>query len=473
LATVREGGSIGFDSSLAEEDVGFGKGVLGLTLGELVVDKSLSIQGLGADNLTISGNGESLVFLLDDGDNAVASNVLISGLTVADGASSEAGGILTIGENLTFEDGYLARNEGAIATQNSTVAEILVKTSLLFNNERFSLSTNGSLEIVDSRILNTDGTGIEHKGSLLMLRSGIANGTGQGLIGQGTFELVDSQVEQNGSDGIELQGVLTGRNISINGNEGDGIVALGGLTLTNSDVSNNVDAGIIFDNGLRLLETSVSANGKAGIALVDNGTVGEVSIRESFITGNGRDTLNFPLESNPFPVPPEEDRTEINGSDRRERLIGTNKADIIKGFGSKDSLNGKGGNDILEGGSGNDKIIGGAGDDVLGGGKGRDLLRGGSGRDTFVYRNLNEGRDVILDFELDKDIIDLSAIFTDTRYDSATPFEDYVKLGQIGDSTKLSVLDINRSRPGKAVFRDIATLNKVSAADIDASNIAL
>jgi len=165
---------------------------------------------------------------------------------------------------------------------------------------------------------------------------------------------------------------------------------------------------------------------------------------------------------------------EINGSDRAERLAGTEKDEIIRGFARADSLNGKGGNDTIEGGSGNDKIIGGAGDDVLGGGKGQDLLRGGSGRDTFIYRKINEGRDVILDFELGKDVIDLSAIFADARYDSATPFEDYVTLGQVGrNSTKISVLDISRSRPEKSVFREIATLNKVSVTEVDASSVVL
>lgn len=77
LSVVAAGGVINFADSLAIADAGFGQGVMALTA-ELVVDKSVTIEGLGADRLTISGNGESRVFRLDDGDAAISSDVLIS-----------------------------------------------------------------------------------------------------------------------------------------------------------------------------------------------------------------------------------------------------------------------------------------------------------------------------------------------------------------------------------------------------------
>ncbi|MEO0771353.1 MAG: choice-of-anchor Q domain-containing protein, partial [Cyanobacteria bacterium J06649_4] len=182
---------------------------------------------------------------------------------------------------------------------------------------------------------------------------------------------------------------------------------------------------------------------------------------------------NPPSLPNP-PNPPTSPENLIEGTNRKDRLIGSNRADVIRGFQARDVLNGKGGNDLLEGGSGNDSIVGGSGDDILGGGRGHDFLKGGRGRDTFVYEQINEGKDAIADFKVGEDRIDLSGIFSDARYDSSTPFEDYIRLGQGNRlSARLEVLDINRSRPGKAVFQTLAVLNRVSASELNADSFVL
>ncbi len=60
--------------------------------------------------------------------------------------------------------------------------------------------------------------------------------------------------------------------------------------------------------------------------------------------------------------------------------------------------------------SGNDRLDGGAGDDVLIGMGGNDTLTGGAGRDTFVFSvaRADEGRDRITDFELGRDVLELT-----------------------------------------------------------------
>lgn len=50
-----------------------------LTSGELVIDKNLTIQGLGANVLTVSGNNASRVFRIE------SSTVTLSGLKIANG----------------------------------------------------------------------------------------------------------------------------------------------------------------------------------------------------------------------------------------------------------------------------------------------------------------------------------------------------------------------------------------------------
>ncbi|QZP31465.1 putative Ig domain-containing protein [Pseudomonas sp. DR48] len=94
---------------------------------------------------------------------------------------------------------------------------------------------------------------------------------------------------------------------------------------------------------------------------------------------------------------------------------------VITGTSASESLLGSDSADTLLGLAGNDSLSGGAGDDKLDGGAGMDTLSGGAGADTFVfssrldsYRNYNTGganlSDVITDFDISADKIDLSAI---------------------------------------------------------------
>ena len=107
---------------------------------------------------------------------------------------------------------------------------------------------------------------------------------------------------------------------------------------------------------------------------------------------------------------------------------------MVLGGAGDDSCAGDDGDDELDGGAGFDDVLGGHGNDVLVGGLGgdylngsydddvlygdftaltnlagtRDELRGGSGFDQFVYFAGNDdGRDVILDFNPEEDVLRL------------------------------------------------------------------
>ena len=101
------------------------------------------------------------------------------------------------------------------------------------------------------------------------------------------------------------------------------------------------------------------------------------------------------------------DDAYILGSDRADLLGGQQGDDSLEGFAGDDWLKGQDGNDCLLGGDGDDRLDGGNGDDLLKDGAGADVLIGGSGADTF-YFVADQQRDVIEDFDLWQDMIDLS-----------------------------------------------------------------
>ncbi|MGF1514739.1 MAG: M10 family metallopeptidase C-terminal domain-containing protein, partial [Elainellaceae cyanobacterium] len=107
------------------------------------------------------------------------------------------------------------------------------------------------------------------------------------------------------------------------------------------------------------------------------------------------------------------------------------------------------GRDRLMGEQGRDKLRGGRDSDVLMGGAGRDTLDGGQGRDRFAYRKVNEFGDVITDFEILKDRIDLR------RVKGARALDD-IALAQRGEDAIVRVAVGNR-------FKTLAVLEDVNA----------
>jgi hypothetical protein len=63
-------------------------GTLTLTLGQLTINKSLTIDGPGAEQLTISGDNASRIFWVDDASASIHADVTMSGLTLTQGRLS-------------------------------------------------------------------------------------------------------------------------------------------------------------------------------------------------------------------------------------------------------------------------------------------------------------------------------------------------------------------------------------------------
>jgi Ca2+-binding RTX toxin-like protein len=116
------------------------------------------------------------------------------------------------------------------------------------------------------------------------------------------------------------------------------------------------------------------------------------------------------------------------GTAENDTLSGTSLKDKLWGLGGNDTLKGLGGNDILEGGKGNDKLI------------------GGEGKDTFVFGK-NDGKDVITDFDVNKDVIEIAKGTNGIKkagdvLDHATQKGDDVVI-DLGDGNKITLKDVD------------------------------
>jgi len=101
---------------------------------------------------------------------------------------------------------------------------------------------------------------------------------------------------------------------------------------------------------------------------------------------------------------------------------------------------------------------------------GQNMITAAGGSDTFAYKSYGGGGDIINNFTPSSDRIDLSQIFGSQNYSSQTPFNDYVKLIQLGSNTGV---EINPVGDSQNVFKTLVTLKNVTATDLSASNFVV
>jgi filamentous hemagglutinin family protein len=250
--------------------------IIALTSGELLINKNLTIQGTGANNLTVSGNNTSRVI------NIAAGTVNIDGLTVADGRFSGGNGAginVAAGATLNLSNSVIANNQ--IVTSNDGAG--LANTG----------TTNLTNVTVRNNTANDDGGGIVNFGTLTIINSTLSNNTAIGssspnsgggallnTIGR-TATLINTTVSGNTAKvggGIRNDGILTILNSTVANNRatgglgGGGIAnSLGTVTITNTIIATNIDAsgfntpdlgnagGTVTDGGNNLIGNTASA----------------------------------------------------------------------------------------------------------------------------------------------------------------------------------------------------------------------
>jgi len=195
---------------------------------------------------------------------------------------------------------------------------------------------------------------------------------------------------------------------------------------------------------------------------IDDVVVRGVANRTHKVTVGNGDTLtelNFgfrPTQPGIISVPTKE---EAISTTVRQRFVGDAGNDRLIGHQSG-RLVGKAGNDWLEGK---------AGDDILIGGEGSDTLTGGAGSDRFVYHTLADRRDVITDFEVNADVIDLR------RWkDAIVPgfnLAESLKLVQVGSGVAFRI-DTNGTATPRG-FRTLVVLEQLAVTELTAANILI
>ena len=294
-------------------------GTIGLTSGELLVNKSVTISGPGAASLALDGNATSRVFHIGAGKT-----VSILGLTLTNGNVVAVGngcGLLNDHAVLTMDscvvhNNYstqLANGGGVYNDGSAGSATLTILNSAITTNHAYSagggiyndasnggsatltianssVSDNNAAFVSDVGLSGGEGGGIYNDGGTLIIINSSASGNSAGLIDPPPFTY---------GGGISNYGTLTITNSTINNNQcgvnGGGIYNSGVVTITNTTVSDNAavseyegkpygSGGGISGGTLMFSNSTLSgnyANVSDGGILVAGGT-----ITNSTISGN-------------------------------------------------------------------------------------------------------------------------------------------------------------------------------------------
>ncbi|AFZ51180.1 Cadherin domain-containing protein [Dactylococcopsis salina PCC 8305] len=319
LSAIAPGGTITFAN-------GINTITLDQTLGELVIDKGLTIDGDfdddGSPDVTVQRASDATVdfriFNIDDGDNANEVTVTLDGLTVSGGGltfssgtvSGDGGGIYnredltltnsTVSDNSALDGGGIF-NDGTANVTNSTVSG----NSAAFDGG--GIFNDGTANVTNSTVSGNfadDGGGIWNDGTANVTNStvsgnfaddggGIYN-LGGGIYNLGTANVTNSTVSGNFADdggGIWNDGTANVTNSTVSGNfadDGGGIYNLGTANVSNSTLSGNsaTNGGGIFN----LFATANVTNSTVSGNFADDGggiyNLGTANVSNSTLSGN-------------------------------------------------------------------------------------------------------------------------------------------------------------------------------------------
>jgi hypothetical protein len=220
ILVAQSGDTINFDPSLAGQTITLS--------GELAIAKSLDIEGLGADQLTVSGNHASRVF-----DISAGATVTLASMTIANGLANDSapvrastgGGILNFG-SLTLSGDVLVNNQAVGDPHASALG-------------RVGGAVGGGLANLGTLIVShTAFTGNAALGADGSSGNSAGNAIGGAIITTGAARVTDSQFTFN----VARAGSNCSGNLDASGT-GGAIQNSGSLTVVRSTFSHNQAVG--------------------------------------------------------------------------------------------------------------------------------------------------------------------------------------------------------------------------------------
>jgi predicted outer membrane repeat protein len=321
VAAAGQGETIDFAPALTAG----GPAKLLLTKGEMLISKSLTIEGPGADLLTVDASGSdpspsvkngsgSRIFNIYDGDDLEVQNIAMSGLRLTGGDSAGPGGAIFTRENLALSACVLADNATNSSGQRGGGAIYSFADSA-----RVNALTLVDCELINNRALRDEGGAIQKGGGTLVLQncvlsdnSAASHGGAISAANQGVaITIVRSTAGSNMSGlsggGIFLySGFVTVRESHVTGNtarHGGGLFQTGSRgTITGSTFSQNVstvDGGGAYtiDSELTITGSTFSSNVARGYAGGIAAIRGTLDVRHSTLVLNRADDNNTGNES--------------------------------------------------------------------------------------------------------------------------------------------------------------------------------
>jgi hypothetical protein len=246
-------------------------GTIGLTSGELLVTKNITISGPSAENLAVNGNAKSTVFHVAPGET-----VTISGLTIINGYTTGfGGGIHNDHASLTLNNCTVTANNGSGSqgggiyndAENSGSASLEISNSSVTNNSGGGIYNDAlgggvaTLNITDSSLNNN------YSGGAILSRGWLCTFCGHGTA---TVQITNSSITGNGSTpyggaiytdtgGPCCPTTVSIANSTISGNAGEAVhISIeAGIAVSNSTISGNSAGGIYTDLGAPTAASSV------------------------------------------------------------------------------------------------------------------------------------------------------------------------------------------------------------------------
>ena len=252
LSNAQNGDSITFAPTLSGQTI-----TLSSSLGTLTISSNVSINGLGAANLAVSGNNAVEVF-----DVASGVTASISGLTVENGsASANVGGIDNQG-TLTLNNVTLSGNSGYVIENNGGLTvNFGIFTSNTGDDIYCSIENSGNLAVNFSTFASNSGGGINNSGTMTVANCTFDNNVAGSAVG----------IYNGGSSAV---GTISNSTFYDNtSNDGDGAItssndnAGGILTVTDCTIVGNAaynkGGGIYNDGGTVNIVNSIVAENSA------------------------------------------------------------------------------------------------------------------------------------------------------------------------------------------------------------------